>query len=178
MSQALMMFKRAVRRHGGFRGWLLLLAAGMLCAGSVACSAGAGSNSAARDATGAVDSDDSPRLWVEEQGQKRAFENGDTVTAGSLQVEIYVAPFPPGRTSNIDFYLTRSGSPVGDADVTLQYDMTVMAHGPFQLIAVPTGRGHYLAPVEFAMSGDFWMDVAITAGNQASVLSLLIRAAR
>jgi hypothetical protein len=178
MAQALTMLKRAVRRHGGFRGRLLLLAAGMLCAGSVACSAGPASNSAARDATGVVDSDDSPRLWVEEQGQKRVFENGDTVTAGGLQVEIYVAPFPPGRTSNIDFYLTRSGSPVGDADVTLQYDMTVMAHGPFQLIAVPTGRGHYLAPVEFAMSGDFWVNVAIDTGGDESVVNMLVRAKR
>lgn len=178
MAQALRTLKRAVRRYSSFRGWLLLLAAGILGAGSVACSAGTGSNYAARDVTGAVDSDDSPRLWLEEQGQKRAFENGDTVTAGGLQVEIYVAPFPPGRTSNIDFYLTRSGSPVGDADVTLQYDMTVMEHGPFQLIAVPTGRGHYLAPVQFAMSGDFWVNVAITDGNQASVLNMLIRATR
>ncbi len=118
------------------------------------------------------------RLWLQQNGARTLFHNGDAVQAAGMDVEIYVSPYPPARTANIDFYVTRDGQPVETADLTLQYDMTVMEHGPFRLLAAPTGRGHYLAPVDFAMSGDFWLNVAVDTAGTRSVINLLVRAAR
>ena len=95
-----------------------------------------------------------------------------------MNAEIFVSPYPPGRTANIDFYLTRAGEPIEDADISLQYDMTVMEHGPFELLAVPTGRGHYLAPMDFVMDGDFWLNVSVDADGEESIINMLVRAAR
>jgi hypothetical protein len=78
----------------------------------------------------------------------------------------------------MDFYLTQAGEPVIGANISLQYDMTVMEHGPFELLAVPTGRGHYLAPMDFPMDGDFWLNVAVDAGAGEAVVNMLVRAAR
>lgn len=106
------------------------------------------------------------------------FENGHTVTANGLDIEIYVSPYPPARSANVDFYVVRDGTPVEDANVTLQFDMTVMEHGPFALSAHPTGGGHYLAPLEFIMTGDFFVNVAFDAGDSESVVNLFVRAIR
>lgn len=119
-----------------------------------------------------------PRLWIKEGGTTEPFDNGRAVTIDGTDVEIYVSPYPPGRTVSIDFYLTRNGQPVESANVSLQYDMTVMDHGPFRLLAVPTGRGHFLAPVEFLMTGDFWLNVSLDLAGQESVINMLVRSER
>jgi len=157
---------------------LLLLVASAILA---ACGAGGEQARAANPDPRAASADagiDETRVWIREQGQTAVFENGRSVNAGGTDVEIYVSPFPPGRTANIDFYLTRDGQPVDRANITLQYDMTIMDHGPFQLLAVPTGRGHFLAPLDFVMDGDFWVNVAVDADGKESVINLLVRARR
>ena len=146
------------------------------CAGGDVLSAPAADNQTAADspATG-------ERLWIKDGGQTQPLENGRSVTVNGVDVEIFVSPYPPGRTANMDFYVTRNGQTVEDANVSLQYDMTSMEHGPFRLLAVPTGRGHYLAPLDFrgaGMSGDFWINVSVDTGGKESVISMLLRAGR
>ena len=153
-------------------GGLLLIVAAVACGGgSVAAPTGndrSPSNGAAQE----------QRLWIKRGEDVQPFKNGDEVSAGGMNAEIFVSPYPPGRSANIDFYLTRGGEPVEDADVSLQYDMTVMEHGPFELLAVPTGRGHYLAPMDFVMDGNFWLNVSVDAAGDESVINLLVKAAR
>lgn len=164
---------RTVVAHG-----LLLPVVAVILIAMVACGVGsAGEKSATRD-LGAVSQSSEQGFWIVDQGEQRPFENGDAVSLGDVDVEISMSPFPPDRSPTIDFYVTRSGIPVEGATVALEYDMTVMAHGPFRLLAAGTGQGHYLAPVDFAMDGDFWLNANITAGDEASVLSMLIRATR
>ena len=55
--------------------------------------------------------------------------------------------------------------------------MTVMEHGPFQLLAVPTGRG-ITAAVDFAMDGVFWLNVSADAGDEESIINMLVKTAR
>ncbi len=117
-------------------------------------------------------------LWIKHGDETLAFENGDEVASNGITAEIFVSPYPPGRTANIDFYLTRGGTPVEDANVSLQYDMTVMEHGPFELLAVPTGKGHYLAAMDFVMDGNFWLNVSLDAAGAESVINMLVKAAR
>jgi hypothetical protein len=144
------------------------------CGGGSADQANADQAGSAREAS----APSGPRLWINEGGTSQPFDNGRAVTIDGTDVEIYVSPYPPGRTANIDFYLTRNGQPVESANVSLQYDMTVMDHGPFKLLAVPTGRGHFLAPVEFLMTGDFWLNVSLDLGGQESVINMLVRSER
>ncbi len=148
-----------------------------LALAAVACGGGA----AAPDVSDGPSSEASAgdqRLWIKQGGDTLPFANGDEVTSGGITAEIFVSPYPPGRTANIDFYLTSAGEPVEGANITLQYDMTVMEHGPFQLLAVPTGRGHYLAAVDFAMDGVFWLNVSADAGDEESIINMLVKTAR
>lgn len=121
---------------------------------------------------------DGPRLWIRDGDVPVEFDNGATVTSNGLDIEIYLSPYPPARSANVDFYVLRSGIPVDDANVTLQFDMTVMEHGPFALNARPTGGGHYLAPLDFIMTGDFLVNVAFDVGDAESVVNLFVRAIR
>ncbi len=119
-----------------------------------------------------------PRLWIKDGAQVVPLENGRTVTVNGLAVEIYIAPYPPARRASIDFYLTRQQAPVEGGIVTLQYDMTVMEHGPFAILARATGGGHYLAPMEFPMAGDFWVNASLETGPSRSVINMFVQAGR
>lgn len=153
-------------------GVLLVALAAIACGGGAAAPTGTGTS-----APEAADAGEQ-RLWIKHGEEMQPFANGDEVAVGAMSAEIFVSPYPPGRTANIDFYLTSAGEPVEGANITLQYDMTVMEHGPFQLLAVPTGRGHYLAAVDFAMDGVFWLNVSLDIANDESIINLLVRAAR
>lgn len=111
-------------------------------------------------------------------GDPVALANGETLKAGDLDVAIYVSPRSSRSTVNIDFGVARAGVPLENAYVTLQYDMTTMAHGPFKLLTIPAGSGHYVAPIEFDMEGDFYLNVAIDDGAKENVLQLGVRARR
>lgn len=119
-----------------------------------------------------------PVLYKLDTGDPVPFKNGETLKVGDLDVSIFVSPYPPPRTANIDFGVERAGVPVEDIYITLQYDMTTMAHGPFKLLAIPAGRGHYVVPVEFEMEGDFYLNVAIDDGAKENILQLGVRARR
>ncbi len=151
--------------------FFMLLLAVAACGGSAAPADVAGGSSPEAAA-------EEQRLWIKQGEETLAFANGDEVASNGVTAEIFVSPYPPGRSANIDFYLTRGGEPVEGANVSLQYDMTVMEHGPFELLAVPTGRGHYLAPMDFAMDGTFWLNVSVDADGGESVINMLVRAVR
>ena len=151
--------------------FFMLLLAVAACGGSAAPADVAGGSSPEAAA-------EEQRLWIKQGEETLAFANGDEVASNGITAEIFVSPYPPGRSANVDFYLTRGGEPVEGANVSLQYDMTVMEHGPFELLAVPTGRGHYLAPMDFAMDGTFWLNVSLDVANDESVINLLVRAVR
>ena len=119
-----------------------------------------------------------PVLYKLDTGDPVPFKNGETLKVGDLDVSIFVSPYPPPRAANIDFGVERAGVAVEDAYITLQYDMTTMAHGPFKLLAIPAGRGHYVVPVEFEMEGDFYLNVAVDDGSKESILQLGVRARR
>lgn len=120
----------------------------------------------------------SPVLYKLDTGDPVPFQNGETLKVGDMDVSIFVSPYPPPRAANIDFGVQRAGVPVGDIYITLQYDMTTMAHGPFKLLAIPAGGGHYVLPVEFEMEGDFYLNVAIDDGAKESILQLGVRTRR
>jgi len=155
-----------------------LAAAVLLGGAAVACGGqdAADSNDGAPSST--AETGGHGQLWIRQGEDVEQFENGETLALGGTDVEIFVSPYPPGRTANIDFYLTQGGEPVGRANVSLQYDMTVMEHGPFALLAVPTGPGHYLAPLDFVMDGEFWLNVSVDDGQAESVINMLVRSQR
>ena len=157
---------------------LLLVAAPLLLATVIACGGGGEAGPSPNTASSSSEDAGQPRLWIKESEDMQPFENGDSVAVSGMNVEISVAPYPPGRSANIDFYLTRGGGPVEDANVSLQYDMTVMEHGPFELLAVPTGRGHYLAPMDFVMDGSFWLNVSVDAAGAESIINMLVKVDR
>ncbi len=163
-----------------FEGWLRAAgAAAVAIAVLAACSGDPSVGSAIREpGTAATGADDTQRLWILDGDRVVPFENGRSISAGGLNVEIYFSPYPPGSEVSMDLYLTRDSVPIETATVTLQYDMTVMEHGPFALLAAPTGRGHYLAPLSFLMTGDFWLDAAIAVADRESVVHMLVRSVR
>lgn len=168
--------------HGGAGRFALVVAMVVLLAATLAgCGTPGSRRTSTADAVATVATADltanEPRIFIKRDTGAVPFNNGDSIAVSDLNVEIYVAPYPMAREANFDFYVTRGGTPV-EANVTLQYDMTVMDHGPFQLMAVPTGAGHYLAPVEFIMSGDFWINVAVSESHRESLINLLVRARR
>lgn len=164
-------------RHGA-RGCAIAAAGLLMIAATLACGGAREAAPVGNDPSPAAGTPDEQWLWIKDGEETLAFANGDEVTSGGITAEIFVSPYPPGRSANIDFYLTRGGEPVEGANVSLQYDMTVMEHGPFELLAVPTGRGHYLAPMDFVMDGNFWLNVSVDTGDAESIINMLVRAAR
>ncbi|MDO8614332.1 MAG: FixH family protein [Dehalococcoidia bacterium] len=156
----------------------LVVAGLLLLAAVLACGGGGVTAPTGNDPSPSKGAAEEQRLWIKHGEDVQPFKNGDEVSAGGMNAEIFVSPYPPGRSANIDFYLTRGGEPIENANVSLQYDMTVMEHGPFELLAVPTGRGHYLAALDFVMNGDFWLNVSLDIANDESIINLLVRAAR
>jgi hypothetical protein len=119
-----------------------------------------------------------PALFTVQNDELVPFKNGATLRVGDLDVAVSVSPYPPPRTANIDFGLSRDGRPIEDANVTLSYDMRTMEHGPFTLLAIPSGPGHYVVPVTFEMDGEFYLNVAFDDGVKESVVNLAVNAKR
>lgn len=113
-------------------------------------------------------------LWVEEDGQARPFENGTSVAVGDVNVEFFVAPFPPAREGSVDLYVTdrNSGAPVEDGAMNISFDMA-MPHGSISAQALPTGGGHSLVPYKLVMPGEWRMDITISRSADVAQLSLL-----
>lgn len=113
-------------------------------------------------------------LWIEQDGQSRPFENGTSVRVGDVNVELFVAPFPPAREGSVDLYVTdrASGSPVEDGAMNISFDMA-MPHGSISAQALPTGAGHSLVPYKLVMPGEWRMDITISRSADVVQLTLL-----
>ncbi len=115
-------------------------------------------------------------LWVEHDGQTQPFDNGATVSIGDLDIEIFVAPYPPLREGSIDLYLTEkaTGAPVNAGSLRIVFDM-YMPHGSLRAQALPTGGGHFLVPYRLVMPGEWRLDISVTHRNDAVALALLFK---
>ncbi|MBI4279747.1 MAG: FixH family protein [Armatimonadetes bacterium] len=116
-------------------------------------------------------------LWVQERdGKARPFQNGQTVTVGDVNVEVFIAPYPPVREGSIDLYVTdrATGKPASDGDLEIIFDMD-MPHGSIRAQAMPTGGGHYLIPYKLVMPGEWRVDISIASGADAAALALIFR---
>lgn len=115
-------------------------------------------------------------LWVEQGGVTRPFENGATVSIGDLNIEIFVAPYPPLREGSIDLYLTEkaTGAPANAGSLRIVFDM-YMPHGSLRAQALPTGGGHFLVPYLLVMPGEWRLDISVTHGSDVVALALLFK---
>jgi hypothetical protein len=113
-------------------------------------------------------------LWIELNDETLPFENGTAVTVGDLDVELFVAPFPPAREGSIDLYLTDrdTGEPVDEGSLDVSFDM-YMPHGAILAQALPSGGGHSLIPYKLVMPGEWRVDISIARSSKVSQLSLI-----
>lgn len=111
-------------------------------------------------------------LYALVDGQPIQVRNGGVITAADIEVSVLLNPYPPRTQTDVEFTVSRDGQPIDDANVSLSFDMETMDHGPFRLLAIPVGSGAYIAPLTFNMDGDFWLNVAIDAGGNETVLNL------
>lgn len=120
----------------------------------------------------------SPRLYLLEGGIiARPLNNGAVVPiAKEVSAEIYIAPYPPAPEIRLDLYLfePRSGVSITNAEVIVKYEMLYMDHGQYRLNATEKGNGHYLAPLDFGMYGEWVVDVYAGSGEQSGSVRLEI----
>ncbi len=114
-----------------------------------------------------------PLYYMEGGIVARPISNGAAIPVGGNSfVELFITPYPPTPESNMDFYLYDSSNrrPITDAAVTVKYQMLYMDHGVSTLNAVSKGDGHYLAPLQLGMVGEWVADIDVAReGEQESV---------
>ena len=120
-------------------------------------------------------------LWVVtegvgEGGQAMPYENGKVVTVGDVNVEMFIAPYPPASEGSIDLLVTdqTTGAPVEGGGLDIIFDMD-MPHGNIQAEAVQTGGGHYLVPYLLVMPGTWELDVTITHADAVRALAFIFK---
>ena len=93
----------------------------------------------------------------------------------ALTVELFVDPFPPSTLSVwLDVYLTDAAGPVLDAEMSIDYDMLAMEHGPFSSEAENLGGGHYLFSLDYIMYGAWDQTVRIRVNDRSFRVPLLL----
>ncbi|HKZ51401.1 MAG TPA: FixH family protein [Dehalococcoidia bacterium] len=152
--------------------------AGLLVALTVALAACSGSGSSTQAAkAGQQNPWQKTALWVQEQGgQPQAFENGKTIAVGDVNIEVFVAPYPPLREGSIDLYMTDKamGKPVESSGPEIIFDM-YMPHGSIRTEALPTGGGHYLVPYKLVMPGEWRVDITISRSREVVAMAIIFR---
>lgn len=111
------------------------------------------------------------RIKVLFEGSPMEVANGSAVplsSESSIVAEIFVSPYPPtGFEADVDLYLTTAdGEPITDAEITIDYDMMFMVHGPFFVSPKNMGNGHYLSSYDFFMYGPWTLETYIEAPDQ------------
>ena len=94
--------------------------------------------------------------------------------AGDYHVAISSKPGPPATGSvSLDALVTdTAGTPVADAAVTFDIDMTNMNMGRDVVTATPTSGGHYAGDLFFNMPGPWRVIVGISRGGATSSVQL------
>lgn len=120
-------------------------------------------------------------LWVVTEGagqggQAVPYENGTAVTVGDVDVEVFIAPYPPASEGSIDLLVTdqTTGAPVEGGGLEIIFDMD-MPHGNIRAEAVQTGGGHYLVPYLLVMPGTWEVDVTITHADAVRALAFIFK---
>ncbi|MBI4260220.1 MAG: hypothetical protein HY658_06600 [Actinobacteria bacterium] len=115
-------------------------------------------------------------LRVVQGDRTTPFENGTAVRAGAVDVEIFVAPYPPAREGSIDLLVSdpATGLPVEDGAVDVSFDM-YMPHGVISAQALPGGAGHALVPYKLVMPGEWRMDIRISRDGDVALLALVFQ---
>lgn len=104
--------------------------------------------------------------WLRADGRTFPVANGGSVSLdGGFEVAVTVTPYPPVDFDETDvgFAVTRNGSPVEGATISLTYDMRFMAHGPFAADAVPAADGGFSFACRPFMFGPWQLDAVIAA---------------
>ena len=118
------------------------------------------------------------RLEVILDGERIPLRNGGRINLeGDLAVEPFLDPYPPTiQRLWLDLYVTRGpeGSPVSDAEATIQYDMRFMYHGFTKAEAKNLGDGHYLFTLDYGMYGPWDQLLTLRIGEERHELALLI----
>jgi YtkA-like len=124
-------------------------------------------------------------------GDDRAPRGGDRialVVGGVEEVLPDGAPIPVSRTLAATIRITplpgvaharvlqvrvlRGDTAVSDASVRANAHMRFMDHGSFQVVAVPSGNGSYVAPLQFAMAGEWTLTVEIQTVKETGEIAL------
>lgn len=115
-------------------------------------------------------------LWVKDEDQTRPFENGTALAAGDLNVEVFVAPYPPSREGSINLRVTdrATNRPIEDAVVKVTFDM-YMPHGDVWAESLATGGGRFLVPYKLVMPGEWQAEVVIRRGGDVASLAVIFR---
>ncbi len=115
-------------------------------------------------------------LWVEHDDRTTPFENGTALAIADVNIEIFVAPYPPLREGSIDLYVTDSATrrPVEDGVVKISFDM-YMPHGSIKADAMSVGGGHFLVPYKLVMPGEWRADIVVARGSDQVPLAVIFR---
>lgn len=115
-------------------------------------------------------------MWVELDGRARPFQNGERIAVGDVNIEIFVAPYPPLREGTIDLYLTdrATGRPLDGKALRIIFDMD-MPHGSIRAEALPTGGGHFLVPYKLVMPGQWRVEITVTRSSNWATFALIFK---
>lgn len=109
-------------------------------------------------------------------GVPRPFSSGESIPiAGDVSARVTVsAPDTTPYYRSVEVYLYHEGdsSPVSGADIQARVHMLYMDHGTAQPEVVKGDAGHYLVPVQFAMAGEWELDVTIATADTPGVFAL------
>ncbi len=131
----------------------------------------------ARSTGVAAATSDQQTMFLIEGGILTPIRNGSRlVLSKGLEAEVFINPFPPALSNELELYLRRAGTgePVNDAQVKLVFQMQYMEHGVWEDGAVDIGEGHYLAPLNFLMSGDWRVDISVRLPESVVSMTLVL----
>jgi hypothetical protein len=150
------------------RALLLVAAALMACACTVA------PNPARSTGTPIDSSARADRIALVIGGIERGLRDGDAIpVSGALEAKVRIVPLANVAYARVlHVALTRGTSTVNDATVKASARMRFMDHGSFQVVAVPSGDGSYVAPLEFSMSGEWTLTLAIQTPSESGEIFL------
>jgi hypothetical protein len=96
---------------------------------------------------------------------------------GTLAAKIRITALPGVAYARaLQITVLRGETFVTDATVRASAHMRFMDHGSFQVVAVPSGNGTYVAPLQFAMAGEWALVLAIQTVKENGEIALDIDA--
>jgi hypothetical protein len=147
----------------------LLLAAALTVGACTAAASGARSIGTPIDSSARAD-----RIALVIGGIEQGLREDDAIpVSGALEARIRIIPLANVASARVlQVTLTRGAGSVSDATVKASARMRFMDHGSFQVVAVPSGDGSYVAPLEFAMPGEWALTLAIQTPRESGEIIL------